>query len=355
MSGNSFGKIFRITTFGESHGPAVGVVLDGCPAGLELHEDDIQKELDRRRPGQSEITTPRDEADKVEILSGVFEGKTTGTPVCMVVYNKNQQSKDYGDVKNLFRPGHADYTYFMKYGIRDYRGGGRSSSRETIGRVAAGAVAKKLLSLKDIKITGYVKQIGTVKGEKFDEDFIERNPVRCADSEKYQEMKNYILKAKDRGDSVGGIVEVIIRGVEPGLGEPVFDRLNADLAKAILSLPAVKGIEFGRGFDVVYACGSENNDEISPHGFLSNNAGGTLGGISTGQDIVFRFPVKPASSILIPKQTIDKFGNSREVVTKGRHDPCVAPRVVPVAEAMASLVIVDSLMINKNKKISDFS
>lgn len=355
MSGNSFGKIFRITTFGESHGPAVGVVLDGCPAGLELHEDDVQKELDRRRPGQSEITTPRDEADKVEILSGVFEGKTTGTPLCMIVYNKNQQSKDYGDVKNLFRPGHADYTYFMKYGIRDYRGGGRSSSRETIGRVAAGAVAKKLLSLKDIKITGYVRQVGTVKGEKFDEGFIEKNPVRCADPERYQEMKDYILKAKDSGDSVGGIVEVIINGVEPGLGEPVFDRLNADLAKAILSLPAVKGIEFGRGFDVVYARGSENNDEISPYGFLSNNAGGTLGGISTGQDIVFRFPVKPASSILIPRQTIDKFGNSREVVTKGRHDPCVAPRVVPVAEAMASLVIVDSLMINKNKKISDFS
>lgn len=355
MSGNSFGRIFRVTTFGESHGKAVGVVVDGCPSGLELNESLVQKELDRRRPGQSEITTPRNEPDKVEILSGVFEGKTTGTPVCLLVYNKNQQSKDYGEVKELFRPGHADYTYFMKYGIRDYRGGGRSSSRETIGRVAAGAIAKKLLSLKNINITGYVKQVGNIKGEVFDENFIEQNPVRSADPEKYKEMIDYILEARDKGDSVGGIVEMVISGLQPGLGEPVFDRLNADLAKSILSIPAVKGIEFGKGFDVVYSYGSENNDEISPHGFLSNNAGGTLGGISTGQDIVFRFVVKPASSILVPKKTIDKFGNSKEIVTKGRHDPCVAPRVVPVAEAMSSLVIVDSFMMNKIKKISDFS
>lgn len=350
MSGNSFGKIFKIMTFGESHGKALGVVVDGCPAGLEICEQDIQKELDRRRPGQSEITTPRDEKDIVEILSGIFEGKTTGTPIGMVVYNNNQISKDYDGVKNLFRPGHADYTYHMKYGFRDYRGGGRSSSRETIGRVCAGAIAKKLLQKMNISILGHVIQVGTVKAKKFDFDFVEKNPVRCADSEVSEKMFQLILETKNRGDSVGGVVEIIIKGAPVGLGEPVFDRLNAGLAKAIMSIPAVKGIEFGVGFKVAEMFGSENNDEISPYGFYSNNAGGTLGGISTGQDIIFRFAVKPASSILIPKRTIDVFGNETEAVTKGRHDPCVAPRVVPIAEAMAALVFVDFLLLDRSRK-----
>ncbi len=351
MAGNSFGKIFRITTFGESHGKAVGVVIDGCPSKIPLSEADIQRELDRRKPGQSELTTPRNEDDEVEILSGVFEGMTTGTPICMVVYNKNQKSKDYDAVKNLFRPGHADYTYQMKYGIRDYRGGGRSSSRETIGRVCAGALAKKILSKYNIEIYGYVKQVGNVKGEKVVRDFIEKNPVRMADPEKYKAAYDLILNVKQKGDSVGALVEVIVSGVPVGLGEPVFDRLNADIAKAIMSIPAVKGIEFGAGFSVVESFGSENNDEITPYGFLSNNAGGTLGGISSGQDIVFRFAVKPPSSILIEKNTIDLMGNPKKIVTEGRHDPCVAPRVVPIAESMTALVLVDHLMINKRLEV----
>lgn len=351
MAGNSFGRIFRITTFGESHGKAVGVVIDGCPSKIPLSEDDIQKELDRRKPGQSELTTPRNEEDKVEILSGVFEGMTTGTPICMVVYNKNQKSKDYDAVKNLFRPGHADYTYQMKYGIRDYRGGGRSSSRETIGRVCAGALAKKILSKYNIEIYGYVKQVGNVKGEKVDKNFIEKNPVRMADPDKYKEAYDLILNVKQKGDSVGALVEVIVSGVPVGLGEPVFDRLNAEIAKAVMSIPAVKGIEFGAGFSVVESFGSENNDEITPYGFLSNNAGGTLGGISSGQDIVFRFAVKPPSSILIEKNTIDIMGNPKKIVTEGRHDPCVAPRVVPIAESMVAILLVDFMMLNKRLEI----
>ncbi|MCX8083655.1 MAG: chorismate synthase [Calditerrivibrio sp.] len=351
MAGNSFGRIFRITTFGESHGKAVGVVVDGCPSRIDLSESDIQAELDRRRPGQSELTTPRQEEDKVEILSGVFEGVTTGTPICMVVYNMNQKSKDYDAVKNLFRPGHADYTYQMKYGIRDYRGGGRSSSRETIGRVCAGAIAKKILKKYNIDIFGYVKQVGTVKGHRIARDFVEKNPIRMADPDVYRQAYELILEVKQRGDSVGALIEVIISGVPVGLGEPVFDRINAELAKAIMSIPAVKGIEFGAGFSVVESFGSQNNDEITPYGFMSNNAGGTLGGISSGQDIVFRFAVKPPSSILVPKKTIDLFGNPKEIVTEGRHDPCVAPRVVPIAEAMAALVLVDFMMINKRLEL----
>lgn len=351
MAGNSFGRIFRITTFGESHGKAVGVVIDGCPSKIPLSEADIQRELDRRKPGQSELTTPRNEDDEVEILSGVFDGMTTGTPICMVVYNKNQKSKDYDAVKNLFRPGHADYTYQMKYGIRDYRGGGRSSSRETIGRVCAGALAKKILSKYNIEIYGFVKQVGIVKGEKVVRDFIEKNPVRMADPDRYRDAYDLILSVKHKGDSVGALVEVIVSGLPVGLGEPVFDRLNADIAKAIMSIPAVKGIEFGAGFSVVESFGSENNDEITPYGFLSNNAGGTLGGISSGQDIVFRFAVKPPSSILIEKNTIDLMGNPKKIVTEGRHDPCVAPRVVPIAESMTALVLVDHLMINKRLEV----
>jgi chorismate synthase len=349
MAGNTFGKIFKITTFGETHGKAVGVILDGCPAGLELSEEDIQVELDRRRPGQSKITTARKEADKVEILSGIFEGKTTGTPIAMMVFNEDQRSKDYSKIKDKFRPGHADYTYFMKYGIRDYRGGGRASARETIGRVCAGAVAKKILKKQNIEIYAYVVQIGDIKAEKCDLKIIETNPVRCADVDKAKEMEELILKVKKEGDSIGGIVEVVVKGLPVGIGEPIFDRLNAEIAKAIMSMPAVKGIEFGAGFEVATKRGSENNDEISPYGFYSNNAGGTLGGISSGQDIVLRFAIKPTSSILIEKKSIDVFGNEVMVRTEGRHDPCLAPRAVPIAESMVSLVILDNIMIDRAK------
>ena len=351
MNSNSYGEFFKITTFGESHGAAVGVIIDGCPAGLEINEEDIQKELDRRKPGQSKVSTLRKEDDSVEILSGVFEGKTTGTPVALMVRNTNQRSHDYNDIKDLFRPGHADYTYFKKFGIRDYRGGGRASARETIGRVAAGAVAKKILALKGIDIFGYIIQIENIMAEKFDRDFIEQNPIRTADVDAYPLMEEAILKAKMEQDSVGGVIELCIKNVPAGLGEPVFDRLNARLAYAIMSIPAVKGVEFGAGFKAAAMRDSQNNDEITPDGFLSNNAGGTLGGISSGQDIILRFAVKPTSSILTPKKTIDIYGNPHEIVTKGRHDPCVAPRGVVVAEAMAALTIVDMMMINAGRQI----
>lgn len=351
MYSNTYGESFRITTFGESHGAAVGVIIDGCPAGLELNNEDIQKELDRRKPGQSKVSTLRKEDDEVEILSGVFEGRTTGTPIALMVRNTSQRSQDYNDIKDLFRPGHADYTYFKKFGIRDYRGGGRASARETIGRVAAGAVAKKILSLKGIEVFGYIIQIENIKAEKFDKTFIEENPVRTADRNAYPLMEEAILKAKKELDSVGGVVELCIKNVPAGIGEPVFDRLNARLAYAIMSIPAVKGVEFGAGFKAASMRGSVHNDEITPDGFLSNNAGGTLGGISSGQDIVLRFAVKPTSSILTPKRTIDKNGEPKEIVTKGRHDPCVAPRGVVVAEAMAALTIVDMMMIDTGRNI----
>jgi chorismate synthase len=347
MAGSTFGTNFTITTFGESHGKAVGVVLDGCPAMLELSCEDIQKELDRRRPGQSKVSTPRDESDTVEIYSGVFEGKTTGTPIMMMVFNKNQMSRDYDAVKDLFRPGHADFTYHSKYGIRDHRGGGRSSARETIGRVCAGAVAKKILERSGVKTTAYVIQVGAHKAVKRDLSEIENNIIRCCDAEAAVKMEEYILEAKEAGDSVGAIVEVLIQGMPVGVGEPVFDRLNAVLAHAVMSIPAVKGIEFGRGFEAALMKGSEHNDEVSRYGFMSNNAGGTLGGISSGQDIVFRFVVKPASSITVPKKGIDLYGNERTVITEGRHDPCVAPRVVPVAEAMCNIVLVDQIMADR--------
>lgn len=351
MYSNSYGESFRITTFGESHGAAVGVIIDGCPAGLELNDDDIQKELDRRKPGQSKVSTLRKEDDKVEILSGVFEGKTTGTPIALMVRNTSQRSQDYNDIKDLFRPGHADFTYFKKFGIRDYRGGGRASARETIGRVAAGAVAKKILALKGIDIFGYIIQIENIRSENFEREFIEQNPIRTADRNAYPLMEEAILKAKYELDSVGGVIELCIKNVPAGLGEPVFDRLNARLAYAVMSIPAVKGVEFGAGFKAAAMRGSENNDEITQDGFLSNNAGGTLGGISSGQDIVLRFAVKPTSSILTPKKTIDKNGELREIITKGRHDPCIAPRGVVVAEAMAALTIVDMMMIHAGRNI----
>ncbi len=351
MNSNSYGEFFKITTFGESHGEGVGVVIDNCPAGMPLCEEDIQVELDRRKPGMSKISTMRKEDDKAEILSGIFEGKTTGTPIAILVRNSNQRSKDYDDIKDLFRPGHADYTYFHKYGIRDYRGGGRASARETIGRVAAGAVAKKILKTKGIDIFGYTIQISNIKAENFNRDFIEQNPVRTADEKAYPLMEEAILNAKMSKDSVGGIIEVCIKNMPCGIGEPIFDRLNARLAYGIMSIPAVKGIEFGAGFNAALLKGSENNDEITPNGFLSNNAGGTLGGISSGQDIVFRFAVKPTSSILIEKQTVNKNNEPVKIITKGRHDPCVAPRAVVIAESMAALTVVDMIMIHTGRQI----
>ncbi|PLX68377.1 MAG: chorismate synthase [Denitrovibrio sp.] len=347
MAGNTFGKNFTITTFGESHGKAVGVILDGCPPMVELSVEDVQTELNRRRPGQSKVSTPRDESDKVEIYSGIFEGKTTGTPIMMMVFNKNQMSRDYDAVKSLFRPGHADFTYYSKYGMRDHRGGGRSSARETIGRVCAGAVAKKVLDRTGTKITAYVTQVGPHKAQKRDIEVIEDNIIRTCDLDAAVKMEEYIIAAKETGDSVGAIVEVLVQGVPVGIGEPVFDRLNAKIAHAIMSIPAVKGIEFGSGFEAVLMRGSDHNDEMTKYGFLSNNAGGTLGGMASGQDLVFRFVVKPASSITIPKKGIDIYGNEKEIITEGRHDPCVAPRVVPVAEAMTSIVLVDLIMEDK--------
>jgi len=347
VAGNIFGTNFTITTFGESHGKSVGVVVDGCPPQVEITVEEIQQELNRRRPGQSKVSTPRDESDTVEIYSGIFEGKTTGTPIMMMVFNKNQMSRDYDAVKNIFRPGHADFTYFSKYGIRDHRGGGRSSARETIGRVCAGAVAKKILASSGIKITAYVTQVGPHKAEKKDFEAVEQNIIRCCDMDAAKKMEEYILEAKDAGDSVGAVVEVTVQGTPVGIGEAVFDRLNAKLAHAIMSIPAVKGIEFGSGFQAALMRGSEHNDEMSPYGFMSNNAGGTLGGMASGQDIVFRFAVKPASSITVPKKGIDLYGKERTIITEGRHDPCVAPRVVPVAEAMTAVVLVDQIMSDK--------
>ena len=352
MSGSVFGEIFKISTFGESHGAGVGVVIDGCPSGIELSQSDIQYELERRRPGQSELSTPRDEDDKAEIISGVFEGKTTGTPIAILVRNNNQKSSDYSAIKDLFRPGHADYTYYKKYGIRDYRGGGRASARETIGRVAAGAVAKKFLSSFGIDIFAYVIQVGNIKSNSFNRSFIERNPVRTADESVYPKMEQLILDAKSNGDSVGAIIELVIKGSPVGLGEPIFDRMNARLAYAIMSMPAVKGVEFGAGFAAAEMNGSQMNDEITPDGFLSNNAGGTLGGITTGQDIILRFVIKPTSSILIEKNTINTKGQATTIITKGRHDPCLAPRAVPVAEAMAALVVADMLLIHKGRSVN---
>jgi chorismate synthase len=347
MTGNSFGKLLKITTWGESHGKGVGVVIDGALPNISLSEEDIQKELDRRKPGQSNIVTPRKEDDKAQILSGVFEGKTTGTPISIVIFNKDADSSKYEDIKHLFRPGHADFTYQKKYGFRDYRGSGRSSGRETAGRVAAGVIARKILEKEEIKIIGFTKQVADIKSENFDEKEIENNPVRCADKDKAVEMEKIIIKSKEEGDSVGGIVEVIIKNVPAGIGEPVFDKLDADLAKAMMSIGAVKGVDIGAGFDVVEMKGSESNDEITKEGFVSNNSGGIIGGISTGQDIVIRIAVKPPSSIKKEQKTVDTDNNDTTIQVEGRHDPCICPRVVPIAEAMAALVIADHILLQK--------
>jgi chorismate synthase len=346
MSGSIYGKIFTISTFGESHGKAVGVVVDGVTPGIELCEKDIQKDLDRRKPGQSSVTTPRKESDTVQIMSGVFEGKTTGTPVMMIVHNQDQRSKDYGNIKDLFRPGHADYTYTEKYGIRDYRGSGRASGRETTGRVAAGAIAKKLLASKGIKVLASTKNLGGIEASKYCPDEIEKNIVRTADPDVAQEMIDLVHASIEKQNSVGGIVECRITGVSAGIGEPVFDKLDAELAKAALSIGGVKGIEFGAGFSVANMSGKEHNDEMDADGFKTNNAGGIIGGISTGNEIIFKIAVKPTSSISQPQNTVDI--NGKEVVceTHGRHDPCLCPRIIPVLEAMSAIVIIDLIKQN---------
>jgi chorismate synthase len=341
MPGSSFGHLFRITSFGESHGRAIGVVVDGITPGLQLTEQDIQKALDRRRPGQSDVTSPRREPDKVHILSGLFEGKTTGTPLLLILYNEDVQSSDYDAIKDLFRPGHADYTYLKKYGIRDWRGSGRASGRETAARVAAGAVAAKLLAQRGVSVMAYTLAAGGIHCKIFNPEAIEKNPLRACDPKAAEKMVKRIEEVREKGDSVGGIVECRITGVPPGLGEPVFDKLDAELAKAMLSIGAVKGIEFGAGFRAADMTGFEHNDQMSSAGFLSNNAGGILGGISTGAEILFRVAVKPPSSIYLAQRTADFQGEEREIHTKGRHDPCICPRIVPVVEAMAALVLED--------------
>jgi len=341
MSGNSFGTIFKITTFGESHGGAVGVVIDGVTPNLPITSQEIQKELDRRKPGQSQITTPRQEADTVNIMSGVFNGKTTGTPILLIIHNKDARPEAYDNIKNLFRPGHADYTFQKKFGIRDYCGSGRASGRETVGRVAAGAIAKKLLAKRGVTITAYTKQVADIKCQNIDFSQIEQNIARAADSQAAKKIVQKILQMQKKQDSVGGIVECQITGLPVGLGEPVFDKLDADLAKAIISIGAVKGIEFGKGFQVATMTGKENNDEMDEKGFKTNNAGGILGGISSGQTIIFRLAVKPTSSLAQSQQTVDINNNPVQCITEGRHDPCILPRIIPVVEAMTALVLED--------------
>jgi|YNPMSStandDraft_1061717.scaffolds.fasta_scaffold09179_2 chorismate synthase len=344
---NTFGQVLKVTTFGESHGKALGAVVDGLKPGIPLSAEDIQKQLDRRRPGQSTVSTQRKEADSVEIVSGLFEGKTTGTPLCMIVYNKDPDSKAYESIKDIFRPGHADFTFWQKYGIRDYRGGGRSSGRETVARVAAGAIALKMLKEKGVEIVAYADEIAGIKGERVDINFIEKNPVRAADPDKAHAMEEAIKRAQADHDSVGGIVECIVKGMPIGLGDPVFYKLDARLAMAVMSIGAVKGVEFGSGFAAARMRGSENNDQMSNGKFLTNNAGGILGGISTGQDVVMRIAVKPTPSIAKIQKTMDIHGDSIDVSIKGRHDPCIVPRIIPVIEAMVALVVYDALLLQE--------
>lgn len=345
MSGNSFGKLFVVTSFGESHGPAIGCIVDGCPPGLELSEADLQSDLDRRKPGTSRHTTQRREADEVKILSGVFEGRTTGTSIGLLINNTDQRSKDYGNIMNQFRPGHADYTYTQKYGFRDYRGGGRSSARETAMRVAAGGIAKKYLAEHfNIRIRGYLSQLGPIKLELKDWDAVNQNPFFCPDPERIAELEDYMDALRKEGNSIGAAVSVVAEGMPPGLGEPIFDRLDAEIAHAMMSINAVKGVEIGAGFDSVTQKGTEHRDEITPEGFLSNHAGGILGGISSGQDIVVNIALKPTSSLRLPGRSVDLNGDPVEVVTTGRHDPCVGIRATPIAEAMLAMVLMDHML-----------
>ena len=342
MSGNTIGRLFSVTSYGESHGPAIGCVVDGCPPGLALDAADLQRDLERRRPGKTRHTTQRRETDEVRILSGVFEGRTTGTPIHLMIENVDQRSKDYSKIADRFRPAHADYTYQHKYGLRDYRGGGRSSARETAMRVAAGAIAKKWLAERaGIAVRGYLAQLGPVRPQGFDWDEVDRNPFFCPDAACVPELERYMDALRKEGDSIGARITVVASGVPPGLGEPVFDRLDADIAHALMSINAVKGVEIGDGFASVEQKGTEHRDEITPQGFLSNHAGGTLGGISSGQDIVASIALKPTSSIRLPGRSVDVHGEPVEVVTTGRHDPCVGIRATPIAEAMLAIVLMD--------------
>ena len=342
MPGSSFGEMFRVTTFGESHGPALGCVVDDCPPGMSLCEADLQVDLDRRRPGSSKYATQRQETERVRILSGVFEGVTTGTSIGLLIENEDQKSKDYSAIKDLFRPAHADFTYQKKYGVRDYRGGGRSSARETAMRVAAGAIAKKYLQETfGVRIRGYLAQMGSIRVQAFDWNEVDANPFFCPDASCVEDMAALIDELRRAGDSVGARINVVAEGVSPGLGEPVFARLDADIAAAMMSINAVKGVEVGDGFAVVEQRGSEHRDELFPDGFGSNHAGGVLGGISSGQDILVSLALKPTSSITQPAKTITTSGEATEVVTKGRHDPCVGVRATPIAEAMLALVLID--------------
>lgn len=345
MSGNSFGKLFTVTTFGESHGPAIGAIVDGCPPGLELSEADLQGDLDRRRPGKTRHETQRREPDQVRILSGLFEGKTTGTPIGLIIDNVDQRSKDYGKIAEQFRPAHADYAYQHKYGFRDYRGGGRSSARETAMRVAAGGIAKKYLKhVYNIEIQGYMAQLGPIQATTLEWSHIEKSAFFNPDPTIETKLENYMDALRKEGNSIGARINVVARHMPPGLGEPVFDRLDADIAHAMMSINAVKGVEIGAGFESVTQKGTEHRDELTPEGFLSNNAGGTLGGISSGQDLLVSMALKPTSSLRIPGKSIDINGKPIEVVTHGRHDPCVGIRATPIAEAMLALVIMDHLL-----------
>ncbi|MEH6591479.1 MAG: chorismate synthase [Halioglobus sp.] len=352
MAGNTIGKLFTVTSFGESHGPALGCIVDGCPPGLELDASDLQVDLDRRKPGTSRFTTQRREDDEVRILSGVFEGKTTGTSIGMLIENKDQRSKDYGNIKDTFRPAHADYSYNQKYGFRDYRGGGRSSARETAMRVAAGGVAKKYLKQRyGILIRGYLSQLGPVKAEVLDWDVVETNPFFCPDPNKITAMEEYMAALNKRGDSVGARINVVASGVMPGLGEPVFDRLDADIASAMMGINAVKGVEVGAGFDCIEQQGSEHRDLLTPQGFVGNNSGGVLGGISSGQDITVSLALKPTSSIRLPGASVNLSGEAIEVVTHGRHDPCVGIRATPIAEAMLAIVLMDHVLRHRGQNM----
>ena len=345
MSGNSIGKLFTVTSFGESHGPAIGCIVDGCPPGMTLSEADLQVDLDRRKPGTSRHTTQRREADEVQILSGVFEGKTTGAPIGLIIHNTDQRSKDYSKIMDRFRPGHADYTYQQKFGIRDYRGGGRSSARETAMRVAAGAIAKKYLRERcGIEIRGYLAQLGPISLELKDWEVVGQNPFFSPDPDKVKELETYMDSLRKSGDSVGARVNVVASGMIPGLGEPVFDRLDADIAHAMVGINAVKGVEIGAGFESVTQKGTEHRDEITPEGFLGNHAGGVLGGISSGQDIRVSIALKPTSSLRLPGRSVDIDGNPVEVITTGRHDPCVGIRATPIAEGMLAIVLMDHLL-----------
>jgi chorismate synthase len=342
MSGNTIGKLFTVTTFGESHGPAMGCIVDGCPPGLPLQEADLQVDVDRRRTGTSQFVSQRREGDQVRILSGVFEGRTTGTPIGILIENTDARSRDYERIKDLFRPGHADYTYQQKYGVRDYRGGGRASARETVMRVAAGAIARKYLAERyGVRISGYLNQIGALSLEPVDPEFAYRNPFFCPDPARIPELEALLWQVRGEGDSLGARITVIARGVPPGLGEPVFDKLDADIAHALMGINAVKAVEIGAGVRAAAQRGSEHRDELTPRGFLTNHAGGVLGGISSGQDVIAHVTLKPTSSIQVPGRTIDAEGRAAEIATTGRHDPCVGLRAVPIAEAMLAIVLMD--------------